>query len=677
MSIRRCLFFLCLLFSGYVPHALADEIEAWADSLIARLPRMPEDTSKLAVLYELVENIPDERVWPAFNEQMDHLATRLMESGNPVIRKTASKYKGASLNNQAMLLFYRSDVQNSMYLYHESLKLREEAGDKKGIVESLNNLGYALHQQGQSQEALANFHRCLVLEKEINDSTGTGLTLNNIGLTYSTRGQCDTALAYFQKSLELRRLLGNKQNTAATLNNMGVCYGRIGNDTLALRCFEQSLTLSTEIEDRRGMAFSLTELAGIYYRANRIDKAFPMALQAHELALSVGYPIRIKNTAHVLKDIYRTKGDYHKAYEFLELESHMRDSLLNEETRKSTMRQQYQYEFEAKSAALVAEQEKKDNLAAQKFREQRILTYAFLVCAAMLLMFVLLLVQGYRTKQKANLALTEAYENLKKAQQKLIQNEKLASLGQLTASIAHEIKNPLNFVNNFAELSKELISEIQSAESEDEKKTLLSELENNLARISVHGKRANDIVRGMLHQSRSESGDKTETQVNDLCEEALSLATQSMRARIPDFSCHVEKLLADNLPPVKLIHHDISRVLLNLLNNAFYAVRLKSLERKPRDGAHELLTYIPTITLSTWVEQNKIIVSVKDNGNGIPDAIKNRIFEPFFTTKPSGEGTGLGLSICYDIIKAHGGEMTVETRLHDFTEFVLVLPANE
>jgi signal transduction histidine kinase len=284
---------------------------------------------------------------------------------------------------------------------------------------------------------------------------------------------------------------------------------------------------------------------------------------------------------------------------------------------------------------------------------------------------------GYRTKQKANQALTTAYENLKKAQQKLIENEKLASLGQLTAGIAHEIKNPLNFVNNFAELSKELIAEIQSAETEEEKKLLLSELENNLSRISVHGRRANDIVRGMLHNSRAESGEKTACQINDLCEEALNLATQSMRARIPDFSCHIEKYLAANLPAVHIIHHDISRVLLNLLNNAFYAVRIKSQEHKSKDGTGELLTYIPTITLSTRLDKEQVIVSVKDNGNGIPDSIKNRIFEPFFTTKPSGEGTGLGLSICYDIVKAHGGEMTVETRLHDFTEFVLVLPVNE
>jgi tetratricopeptide (TPR) repeat protein len=232
----------------------------------------------------------------------------------------------------------------------------------------------------------------LGLEREINDSTGTSLTLNNIGLTYSTRGQCDTALGYYQKSLELRLLLGNKQNTAATLNNMGVCYSRIGNTIEAIRCFEQSLALSTEIEDKRGMAFSLTELANIYYRAERLDKAFPLALQAHELALITGYPIRIKNTAQVLKNIYRLKGDYRKAFEFLELETLMRDSLLNEETRKSTMKQQYQYEYESKAAALLAEQEKKDDLAKQQFREQRILTYAFLTCAAMLLIVVLLLI---------------------------------------------------------------------------------------------------------------------------------------------------------------------------------------------------------------------------------------------------------------------------------------------
>jgi tetratricopeptide (TPR) repeat protein len=158
-------FLLCFLLIG-VASVSGDQVEPWADSLIARLPQMEEDTGKLAVLYQLVENIPDDDVWPAYNDQMGQLASKLMQSRDPLIRKAAGKYRGASLNNQAMLLFYHSDVQNSIRLYHESLKLREEAGDKKGIVESLNNLGYALHQQGQSQEALANFHRCLALKEK-------------------------------------------------------------------------------------------------------------------------------------------------------------------------------------------------------------------------------------------------------------------------------------------------------------------------------------------------------------------------------------------------------------------------------------------------------------------------------------------------------------------------------
>ena len=292
----------------------------------------------------------------------------------------------------------------------------------------------------------------------------------------------------------------------------------------------------------------------------------------------------------------------------------------------------------------------------------------------MLFFVVLLLIHGYRSKQKANLALTAAYENLKEAQQKIIQNEKLASLGQLTASIAHEIKNPLNFVNNFAELSKEMISEIQAAKNEEERNSLLAELDTNISRISVHGKRANDIVRGMLHHSRSDSGDTAENNINELCEEALNLAYQGMRATIPDFSCAIDKSLAKDLPPAKLNHHDMSRVLLNLFNNAFYAVRAKSLQVKDPASGTGPTDYVPEIRLATRLDARKIIISIRDNGPGIPAAIRNRIFEPFFTTKPSGEGTGLGLSICYDIVKAHGGELTVESKVPEFTEFIIALP---
>jgi len=663
-------FVVLLLPSSCLAFESSDADSSEIASLLAKLATLPDDTGKLILLNELVERIPDDDIWPPYNDQMGELAGKLLNSSNAAVKKAAMKYKGAYLNNQAMLLFYRSDVQNSIRLYHESLTLREEAGDKKGIVESLNNLGYALHQQGQSEDALANYKRCLEIEQEIRDTTGTALTLNNIGLTYSTTGQCTMALHYFRRSLKLRLQLNNGQNTAATLNNMGVCYVKMSDYEKALDCFQKSLKISSEIEDKRGMAFSLTELAGIYFRKGHVEKALPLALQAHEMALVVGYPVRIKSTAQVLKNIYRANGDYHKAYEMFELETRMRDSLINEETRKSTLKQQYDYEYDA----LLAAQEKKDNLAIQKFREQRILSYAFLICAALLLIVVLLLINGYRSKQKANLAITSAYENLKAAQQKLIQNEKLASLGQLTASIAHEIKNPLNFVNNFAELSKEMISEIKAVDNDEERNSLLAELETNLSRISVHGKRANDIVRGMLHHSRSESGNMEASNLNELCEEALSLSYQAMRSQIPDFSCAIEKSLAENIPAVSLNHHDMSRVLLNLFNNAFYAVRMKSLQEKARAEGDGTSNFIPEIRLATRLEQERIVVTIHDNGNGIPEAIRNKIFEPFFTTKPSGEGTGLGLSICYDIVKAHGGELSVESKVPEFTEFIIALP---
>ena len=260
---------------------------------------------------------------------------------------------------------------------------------------------------------------------------------------------------------------------------------------------------------------------------------------------------------------------------------------------------------------------------------------------------------------------------LRETHQQLIQQEKLASLGQLTAGIAHEIKNPLNFVTNFSDLSVELIDEIGSSESDLEKKELLEMLKNNLQKINHHGKRADSIVRNMLEHSRSGQGEKRLTDVNQLCEEFFDLAYHGMRATIPEFNCDLKKELTPDLPEIRMVPQDISRVFLNLFNNAFYAVNKKTRERGIKNSEKE---YQPKVTLVTAMQSNHLIIRIRDNGTGIPDSVKEKIFNPFFTTKPTGEGTGLGLSLSYDIIKTHGGEIRVESKEGEGTEFVISLP---
>jgi signal transduction histidine kinase len=267
----------------------------------------------------------------------------------------------------------------------------------------------------------------------------------------------------------------------------------------------------------------------------------------------------------------------------------------------------------------------------------------------------------------------DALANLKITQAQLIQSEKMASLGELTAGIAHEIKNPLNFVNNFSELSADMVDEFVDATDEAERKEIGEDLKKNLSIINEHGKRADSIVKNMLEHSRSGTGIKQPTDINQLCEEFFNLAFHGIRANNPDFNCEMKKQLAVDLPQANVVAQDISRVLLNLFNNAFYAVGEKS--RKLAAGNKKTDNYKPTVELITKSSNHLITISVKDNGNGIPDPIKEKIFDPFFTTKPSGQGTGLGLSLSYDIItKGHDGELKVVTKQGEGSEFIINLP---
>jgi signal transduction histidine kinase len=273
-------------------------------------------------------------------------------------------------------------------------------------------------------------------------------------------------------------------------------------------------------------------------------------------------------------------------------------------------------------------------------------------------------------KQKANLKIEKAYEELKTTQTQLIQKEKMASLGELTAGIAHEIQNPLNFVNNFSEVSTELIEELREeikADRKDDALALADDLNQNLQKISQHGSRASSIVKGMLEHSRSSTGERQPTDLNILADEYLRLAYHGLRAKDKDFNAELITHFDQQIGQVDVAPQEIGRVLLNLFNNAFYAVQQR--QKEGRQG------YQPTVTVTTEGHDNRVEIRVRDNGMGIPKDIKEKIFQPFFTTKPTGQGTGLGLSLSYDIItKGHGGTIDVNTKVGEGTEFIISLP---
>jgi signal transduction histidine kinase len=273
-------------------------------------------------------------------------------------------------------------------------------------------------------------------------------------------------------------------------------------------------------------------------------------------------------------------------------------------------------------------------------------------------------------------SLKRSLDELRSTQSQLIQKEKMASLGELTAGIAHEIQNPLNFVNNFSEVNKEILEELKAERlkpkaerDENLQDDILNDVIANEEKINHHGKRADAIVKGMLQHSQSSTGVKEPTDINKLADEYLRLSYHGLRAKDNSFNATLKTDFDESIGNINIVPQDIGRVLLNLFNNAFYATNQKQKELTGED------LYIPTVTIVTKKLNDKIEIHLLDNGNGIPQKIVEKIFQPFFTTKPTGQGTGLGLSLSYDIVKAHGGEIKINTKEGEMAEFIILLPS--
>jgi C4-dicarboxylate-specific signal transduction histidine kinase len=288
-----------------------------------------------------------------------------------------------------------------------------------------------------------------------------------------------------------------------------------------------------------------------------------------------------------------------------------------------------------------------------------------------LIIIIFFLYGNNRQRNAANRKIEKAYKELKSTQAQLIQTEKMASLGELTAGIAHEIQNPLNFVNNFSDVNTELIEELKTealSGNTNEVIAIANDIKSNEEKINHHGKRADSIVKGMLQHSRSSNGIKEPADINKLADEYLRLAYQGLRAKDKGFNATLKTDFDESIGSINVIPQDIGRVLLNLFNNAFYAVN----EKKKQQNEN----YEPTVSVSTTKKNHQVEIVVSDNGNGVPQNIIDKIFQPFFTTKPTGQGTGLGLSLSYDIVKAHGGEITLNSIEKEGATFTIHLPCN-
>jgi signal transduction histidine kinase len=329
---------------------------------------------------------------------------------------------------------------------------------------------------------------------------------------------------------------------------------------------------------------------------------------------------------------------------------------------------------------------KKEDALQQKNLKQQWLILAALAALALVGVILLIVIRNrkrlhytYQELQQKNVLIEsqrkkaeETLDELKATQAQLIQSEKMASLGELTAGIAHEIQNPLNFVTNFSETSIELLDEMKDELNKGnprEAREIAAEVIGNLEKINQHGKRADSIVKGMLQHSRASSGQKEATDINVLVDEYIHLSYHSLRAKDKSFNATINKDFDATMGKIMLVPQDMGRVILNLVNNAFYAVQ----QKQNQTGGSE---YQPTVTLSTQKLGDKVVITVGDNGNGMTDNVRKKIFQPFFTTKPTGQGTGLGLSLSYDIVtKGYGGTLDVQSKEGEGAVFTITVPA--
>jgi signal transduction histidine kinase len=415
---------------------------------------------------------------------------------------------------------------------------------------------------------------------------------------------------------------------------------------------------------------SYLSTAKLYHNSKHQDSAEYYAQKALDVASAGKFEQDVLNAGKVLYAYYDQDHNLPLAYQYFKLATAAKDSIYSQEKVKQIL----SLDFEEK-------QRQQEIAAAQEQYRATVRMYALITGLVVLLLLLIIFWRNSSQRKRANQLLQKQKEEiqttlgeLKTTQNQLVQSAKMASLGELTAGIAHEIQNPLNFVNNFSEVNREMLEELKAestkpkAERNDQLENgLIDDLIENEKKINHHGKRADFIVKGMLEHSRNSAGERQVTNLNLLADEFLKLSYHGLRAKDKSFNADLVTHFDEKLPRINIVQQDIGRVLINLFSNAFYAVNQKA----KISGSD----YKPTVEVSTLQQNGSILVNVKDNGTGIPENIREKIMQPFFTTKPTGEGTGLGLSLSYDIVvKGHGGSIDVDTKEGEFTEFTVTLP---
>ena len=627
-----------------------------------------------------------------------------------------------SLKISGATKLYMSKSEDALSDFSTALKIAEQSNNKI-LINSVNFLiAQTYLWQENYPEAIKVLFKCLKFDEEIGNKNRVAMTLMTIGAIYERQLNYPEAIRIYTDALRKSKDVKDEGLIADIYSRLGDIYTIQHNFSAALEADSTAYSLYLKLNNKRGIAEVMIGIGNVFEKEgtllkengdaiNKFAAARDNYLGAQKIFTEINYPaidwallklgninIKLKNYPEArfylekaleiglgnnskegIKENYLSLSildsslrDYKQAYNHYKLYILYRDSIINEANTTEIAQAKMGYEFEKKESAARVAQAEKDADAARTKSFQYMLIGGFLLLAIFLLW-------NNRLKQKAKRKIEKAYTKLKSTQVQLIQSEKMASLGELTAGIAHEIQNPLNFVNNFSELSNELIDEM-NAELEkgdiEEAKAIAADVKLNLEKINHHGNRAGDIVKGMLQHTRISTGTKELTDINALADEFLKLSYHGLRAKDKSFNAEIKTDFDKTIGKINIIPQDIGRVLLNLYNNAFYAVqeRQKELAKKVTPFEKVPPLYQPTVSIQTKKINGDIEIRVSDNGNGIPPNIMDKIFQPFFTTKPTGSGTGLGLSLSYDIVKAHGGEIKVESKEAEMTTFIIVFP---
>jgi signal transduction histidine kinase len=546
---------------------------------------------------------------------------------------------------------------------YAALEVAEEENNKEFLSGAYLTLGSVYIYTKEFNKAI-HYHRTAL---RYTDQSSTFYGVNIIHATNEHLAECflglkepDSALFYLNKIPKNRPYWGGYD-----VYLMGRVSFQKQDYASAMKYYKEAFAIVTKEDNRKDMAVCNMGIADIFFKLNRPDSSMKYAKNALAIASSAGLPNEKLEALNLLTTLYEEKAGIDSAYAYQKLTLALKDSVFSAD--------------QIRQAQLIAfddEMIKQQELAKQRRRLNAIIIVSLVVALLFISIITGIVLRHNKQRQKAYSLLQKQKERtedallqLKSTQAQLIQSEKMASLGELAAGIAHEIQNPLNFVNNFSQVNTELLGEMREEIENgniDEVKAIADNIIENELKIYQHGARADSIVKGMLQHSRVSAGHKEPTDINALADEYLRLSYHGFRAKDKDFNAVLLTEFNEYIGSIDIVPQDMGRVLLNLFNNAFYALNEK---KKQADKAYE-----PKVVISTKKLKDRIEIVVKDNGLGIPAKVADKIFQPFFTTKPTGQGTGLGLSISYDIVKAHGGELEVKTKEGEGSEFIIGLP---